>query len=97
MILWSGHGYLVAVVVFVSSLVMELATEEVKGNDQFYQESAWAFPLALLLAGAISFAIDRVVFANSDRSHSLFFIPMRLRALILAVLAVVVFAFNAIN
>ena len=57
MIIWSGHGYLVAVFVFGISLLMELSTESVFNDDDFYQREAWPFPLAMVIAAALCFLV----------------------------------------
>jgi hypothetical protein len=49
-IIWSGWGFLVAVIVFGASLATELVTEAV-GDDRFYQTQAWPLALALILSG----------------------------------------------
>jgi hypothetical protein len=94
MIIWSGLGFIVAVVVFGCSLAMEFATESITGDDQFYQKSGWAFPLALIIAGMVTFAADRWIVRNREGDHSLFFIPTRWWAPILFVIAVVVVIYD---
>lgn len=91
MIVWSGHGYLVAVLVFVSSLLMEVATENLTGNDNFYQQNAYALPTALVVAAGLILAIDHLVFSSDSSQHSLFFIPMKWWPLIVTGLAAVTF------
>lgn len=89
MIVWSGHGYLVVVIVFVSSLLMEMATENSTGNDEFYQQNAYALPAALLIAAGLIFALDRLVFSEDSSQHTLFFIPMKWWSLFVTGIAVV--------
>jgi len=97
MIIWSGHGYLVAVIVFVTSLLMECATETVTGNDEFYQQNVIAFPAALLFAAGITFGVERLTFASDSRMHTLFFIPMKWWPIIIGCLAVVAFGYRLAN
>lgn len=89
MIIWSGHGYLIAVAVFGMSLLMELATESAFKDDNYYQEQWWPIFTALALAALISFGVG-LLFKTRDphRSHTLFFIPMLYWGPILAVIAV---------
>ena len=54
MVIWSGHGYLVAVAVFGMSLLMELATERAFHDDNYYQREWWPLFTALALAACIS-------------------------------------------
>jgi hypothetical protein len=89
MIIWTGRGYLVAVVVFIASLLMEMVTEAATGNDEFYQQHPLAFPSALLLAAGIIFAINRLAVASDSGRHTLFFIPMKWWPIIIAALAVI--------
>ena len=105
MIIWSGHGYLVAVLVFVVSLLMELGTESAFGDEAFYQREAWPLASALLIAGALSFAIGLALnrerirvdpitldeFVVPPGNHSLFFIKMQWWGPILLVISVIVF------
>jgi hypothetical protein len=97
MIIWSGHGYLVAVIVFLSSLAMEFATESAAGNDRFYQQSVWALPAAFLMAAVLTFVVERAISARSTDRHTLFFIPMKWWPLVLAGLAVVVLSYRMAN
>lgn len=34
-LIWKGHGYLVALSTFVASLLMELGVESMKGDDDY--------------------------------------------------------------
>ena len=94
MIIWSGFGFLVAVIVFGCSLLMELITESFMKDDQFYQKSAWAFPLALILAGGLTFACDTMLRSRTPGQNSLFFIPMKWWGPLLAVIGVGVMLYN---
>ena len=107
MIVWSGHGYLVAVFVFVASLLMELGTESVFNDDNYYQREAWPLALALVTAGILSFLIGVKLNSAGERrlvdpetneevvvasgNHSLFFLKMHWWGPILFVIAVIVF------
>jgi hypothetical protein len=107
MIIWSGHGYLVAVFVFGVSLLMELGTESAFNDDDFYQREAWPFPLALIIASAMCFIVGRSLKTAGDRrlidpetyeevvvsskDHTLFFVKVHWWGPILFVIAVVFF------
>ena len=58
-ICWHGHGYLVAIFTFASSLAMEFATETITGDDRYYQEKAWPILTALTFAGVLSYIVGR--------------------------------------
>jgi fucose 4-O-acetylase-like acetyltransferase len=92
MIIWSGWGFLVAVIVFGASLTMEFWTEAVFRDDRFYQNHAWPLALALALSGGIIWTLGKYLHARSARividkatgqeltiatRHTFFFISMR--------------------
>ena len=92
MIIWSGWGFLVAVIVFGASLTMELVTEALFHDDLYYQSRSWPFALALALSGVIVWTLGKYLHARRARivtdkltgqdltlapRHTLFFIPMR--------------------
>jgi hypothetical protein len=87
MLIWSGWGFLVAVIVFGCSLVMEIFTENVTGNEEFYQDTTWPMPVALIIAGIITFVCDRLVSPKDANYNTLFFIPMKWWAPLLFVIA----------
>jgi hypothetical protein len=58
---WHGHGYLVVIITFASSLAMEFATETITGDDRYYQEKAWPFLIAMTLAGILSYIAGRLL------------------------------------
>jgi hypothetical protein len=66
-IIWSGWGFLVAVIVFGASLTMEIVTEAVVGDDRFYQVQAWPFALALALSGVIIWIVGKYLQARGAR------------------------------
>jgi hypothetical protein len=95
MVIWSGHGYLVAVIVFLSSLTTEFVTERAYSDDGFYQSSAWALPLALAIAGIITAIVARLLPNEPYAKHSLFFVKIQWWPVILLLLALAVFLYRA--
>jgi hypothetical protein len=106
MIIWSGWGFLVAVIVFGASLTMEFATEAFFRDDRFYQTHAWPLALALALSGAIIWTLGKYLHARGarvvidmstgkeltmDARHTFFFIPMRYWGPLLLALSIVPF------
>lgn len=80
MLIWRGHGYLVAVFTFVSSLLMELATESMQHDDDYYQREGLPLAAALTLAGVLSLVVGTALRRGGRvplRQHTLFFIPMQ--------------------
>lgn len=94
MLLWRGHGYLVAVFTFVSSLLMELATESMQHDDDYYQREGLPLAVALTLAGVLSLVVGTALRRDGKvplRHHTLFFIPMPAWGPILVALGVGVY------
>jgi hypothetical protein len=106
MIIWRGWGFLVAVFVFGASLAMELITESLTGDDDFYQKEAWPLALAFVVAGIVTWFVGKQLHARGARvvidkatgrelaiggSHTFFFVPMHYWAVVLIALAVLPF------
>jgi hypothetical protein len=51
MIIWSGLGFLVAVIAFVSMIFAEYTTESLFQDDSYYQTHGWPKLLAFWIAG----------------------------------------------
>jgi hypothetical protein len=92
MIIWSGWGFLVAVIAFGMSLATEIVTERMAGDDRFYQTHAWPLSLALVFSGAIVWGVGTYLEARGGRvvideasgekltiggEHRFFFVPVR--------------------
>lgn len=102
-LVWSGHGYLVAVFTFASCLLMELTTRAVFQDDSYYQDHLWPMPVALAVAGLICFVAGRGLNPGQPRTlvdsetgekvveprhrHTFFFIPMQYWGPIMILLA----------
>ena len=97
MIIWSGYGFLVAVIIFGSSFLMELATEGYTGDGKFYQDSTWAFPTALVIAGILVYVSDRWLKPDPGVQNSLFFIPMKWWTPLLGLVAFVMFVYAIVT
>ena len=105
MIIWSGYGFLVAIVVFVSSLVMNLLTDAITGNENFYGQANLPFTTSLILSGIICWFLGRYLNKPGEKTlvdkesgeevvlssarHRLFFIKMEYWGPILAVLGII--------
>src|SRR5690348_1011074 len=89
-IIWKGKGWLVPAITFGCSLVAEIITRLVTGDDTLYQTSPYLLAIALLVAGVIIFFVSRKNKAtdqSADKnyssgngkntsSNSFFFVPM---------------------
>lgn len=91
MIIWTGWGFLAALVPFATSLIAELLVEGMSGSDTSYQDSKMPLFIALMLSAVMVYVIekkvrvaDRVVEdvktkerLTVTRKNSLFFIDLR--------------------
>ena len=106
MIIWSGRGFLVAVIGFSCLFATELLTEKYFGDDAYYQRNGWPKLAGFLTAGAIVWWMgvrwrdqsSRTVIDKQtgkefviERKDALFFIPMHYWGPILCVLGAVFF------
>jgi hypothetical protein len=106
MIIWRGWGFLVAVFIFGASLAMELVTEWMMGDDDFYQKEAWPLALAFVVAGVVTWFVGKWLNTRGGRvvideatgqkltigsSHTFFFIPMHYWGVVLIALAALPF------
>jgi hypothetical protein len=104
MIIWSGFGFLVVVIVFAFSLALNFAFNAWWGPS-YYDTHKWPVAISLFLSAIVCWFLgtalrkrkSRVVvdkatgkeFTLSRSNHRLFFIPMHLWGPILAVIGVV--------
>jgi hypothetical protein len=109
MIIWSGLGFLVAVVVFALSLIANLIINVTLG-DGYYTQHRWPLALSLLGSALVCWFLGdhlrkrsgRVVidkqtgkeFVVNQSQHTLFFVPMHWWGPLLGGIAMVVFAWE---
>jgi hypothetical protein len=102
MIIWNGWGFMVAVVVFASSLLAEIVVEALFRDDNYYQTAAWPLAFALAISAVVSWVWGTRLNRRAPGAepaatpwltapHRLFFIPMQYWGPILLVAAAVVF------
>lgn len=90
MIIWSGYGFVIFIIVFVDSLIAELISEAVTHNDSYYQENLAPLGLSFIVSGAVISSLQKYFDkkrANNEgtrifdkvtiakKGHHLFFIP----------------------
>ncbi|MCB0699269.1 MAG: hypothetical protein KDC11_05440 [Chitinophagaceae bacterium] len=86
-IIWKGKGWMVLVITFVISLIAQLITIQITGDENSYQAIPYPLSIALLISAVCMYfiiryytsklndvLIDKVSIYNSY--HHLFFIPM---------------------
>lgn len=94
MIIWSGHGYLVAIFFFIGLVVTQLIMDSVLG-DGYYTAHTWPKSLAMMIIGAACWfagrkmnlepTIDPETGATTTiptSKHTLFFIKLEYWSLI---------------
>ena len=112
MIIWTGLGFLVAVITFGSCLLANFVLDAQFGEG-YYSSHLWAVGAALLIGGTISSGIGFMLKGRSDRfvvdeatgkrmvinnsSHSFFFIPMHWAGIVVALIGVGVAISDAFN
>jgi hypothetical protein len=108
MIIWTGWGFLAALVPFVTSLVTELVVEGATGSDTSYQDSKMPLFIALILSALIVYVVERKVRVADRivedvktkerltvaRKNSLFFIDLRYWPYIIAGISIVWLVFS---
>jgi len=103
MVIWSGLGFLVAVITFGACLIANFVLDAQFGEG-FYASHPWAIGAALFVGGIVSSGVGFMLKGRSDRfvvdeqtgerlvinssNHSLFFVPMHWAGLIIAVIGV---------
>jgi hypothetical protein len=109
MIIWSGLGYLVAVIVFLSSLAFNFAFN-IWWADGYYDAHKWPFAISLFLSAIICWFLGLALQKRASQvvidkttgkelilnhsNHAFFFIPMHAWGPILAAIGVVVLIFD---
>ena len=61
MIIWSGWGFLVAVIGFGCLMLSELSVEAAMKDDRYYQEHGWPKLVAFLAAAIIVWPLGRLL------------------------------------
>jgi hypothetical protein len=104
MIIWSGLGFLVAVITFVCLLLTEFATESAFRDDGYYQAHGWPKLVGFIAAALIVWPLGRYLNSKKGRvlvdpdtgkqvvfkqGHMLFFIPLEYWGPILVVLGII--------
>src|SRR5579871_1124624 len=103
-IVWTGKGFLVAVVTFGCSLVANLISNGVTGSGAYWEDHKWPFAVSLFVSAVVCWVLGRVFRKRGakvlidpktgeevvlGKSHTLFFVPMIWWGPILAVFGAV--------
>ena len=103
MFIWSGLGFLVAVITFGSCLLANVLLDAQFGEG-YYSSHPWAIGAALIVGGTITAGLGFRLKGRSDRfvvdeetgermvinqsNHSFFFVPMHWAGVIIAVIGI---------
>jgi len=92
MIIWTGFGFLVAIIGFAALILTELVSESLTKNEQFYQQNSWVILVGMTVAAVLTFGLHKLLSLKKPKividketgqeielegSHSLFFIPVK--------------------
>lgn len=103
-LIWRGKGYWVFVITFGCSLVANLLTNGISGDDIFWRAHRWPLAISLLVSALLCSALAmrlaglkrRVLIDQATREevvledhHDFFFVPVKLWGPLLALIAVV--------
>ena len=92
MIIWSGYGFLVAIIIFIDSLIAELTTRFISGDNHLYNRNSIPFGVSLFISAGIIFLLHNYftekrkegkgtyIFDKitiASSNHHLFFIPFK--------------------
>lgn len=92
MIIWSGFGVLVPIMLLINSLIVHFLCSLITGNNKFYNQNSWTHTVVLVLTGVICWFLGKYLNRGNEkvyidkqtgkevrinRKHSLFFIKMQ--------------------
>lgn len=102
MIVWTGLGFLVPVILFAGVLAAEIITEAITGDASYYQENSWPMIAGFVVAAIVLDLVNRRIKTPRERfvvdqetgerlvisepSHTFFFIPIRYWPVLLLVI-----------
>jgi hypothetical protein len=110
MIIWSGWGFLVAVITFGFCLLVNLAVDAQFGEG-YYSEHNWAIGSALMAGGIASAIVGFALLADEGEpaeegvervpvnawNDTFFFIPMHWAGIVITIIGICLAASDAFN
>jgi len=112
MIIWSGYGFIVFIIVFVDSLLFEIISESFIDDANFYQSNLLPLGCSFFLSALIIRSLDNYfgkkrrenkgtyIFDNvtiARNNHHLFFIPFKYWTYIMIVLGLAIIAYQLVR
>jgi len=89
MIIWSGFGFLVAVITFAACFAMNFLIDAQFGKG-YYSSHPWAIGVALIIGGVLSSIAGFAMRSREGSRHTFFFIPMHWAGLVVAGIGILV-------
>lgn len=104
MIIWSGFGWLAAVIALICTLAVQLFTQLITGSTAYYESNNWLLSISFLISGVICWFLGKYMHRPSGKTytdnetgeqveivkkHTLFFIKIEYWAFIFAAIAIV--------
>lgn len=92
MIIWTGFGFLIALIAFASLLIVSSGMDYIMNDPTYYTSHAWTQTMAMIIAALFSWGFAHLVSKGKQRklqdqdtgeeiilksSHSLFFIEAK--------------------
>ncbi|MHC4658361.1 MAG: hypothetical protein ACYS83_04185 [Planctomycetota bacterium] len=112
MIIWRGLGFLVAVIVFANSLIANLITNTITGNESYWEEHHWPLALSLIVSAVVCWFLGKYFDGRKGRilidketgeeirvgaANELFFIKMYLWGPILLIFAAIALIYDFVS
>lgn len=104
MIVWSGLGFLVPVILIINGIIVDLLCGLITGNSQFYDQNKWPLTVVLIITGILCWFLGKYLNKPNDKiyidketgkevqlrkSHRFFFIKMQYWGPILGVIGII--------
>lgn len=92
-LIWSGHGYLAPVLIFIGLMLTQLTIDMVFGNN-YYTQTSWpkisAFIVAALLCWFVGLQLDNAYkHQNTKKARSkFFFVPFKYSGVLIGVISI---------
>lgn len=106
MVVWTGLGFVVALVGILALVATQMIAGAVTGNENFYQENTWIILYGMIGAALVTFILNKTLLVPKTQTvidkesgqemvlkkdHSLFFVPTKWWPIIWVVLGVIAF------
>ena len=109
MIVWTGLGFLIAIIGVGVLAGTEVVVENIAGNENFYQDNPWVIFLGMVVAAAVTYVLNKTILSTKTKTvldketgeeillvdeHSLFFIASKWWPIIFMGIGIIAAAMN---